>query len=143
MPSRLFCRGETRKIIGDGGGNHGDKDGEFDSSHIVMKRWADFERERRYRGGVHTRDSTYDMHLSNSPRNNSSNRYSAVSSVETFNSMAGPGIQGDNLLRRSSPGVSTSNGSEPGHQIGRYPVQLELPAPLAVSGTLSPIPPFC
>lgn len=41
--------GATRKIDGDKGGAHGDKEGEFDSSHIVMKRWAEFERERRWK----------------------------------------------------------------------------------------------
>ena len=30
-------------------GGHGDKDGEFDSSHIVMKRWAEFECDRRFK----------------------------------------------------------------------------------------------
>ena len=45
-----FSWGQTRKIAGDQKGEkHGDKEGEFDSSHIVMKRWAEFERDRRWR----------------------------------------------------------------------------------------------
>ena len=28
---------------------HGDENGEFDSSHIAMKRWAEFERDRRFK----------------------------------------------------------------------------------------------
>jgi chitin synthase len=63
-----FSWGQTRKIAGDKGGNHGDKEGEFDSSHIVMKRWAEFEKERRWKLG-HSRDSSYlDPYRSISPR---------------------------------------------------------------------------
>ena len=41
-------RGDTRRVEGElKGGSHGDKDGEFDSSQIVMKRWAEFERDNR------------------------------------------------------------------------------------------------
>jgi hypothetical protein len=29
------------------GNSHGEQDGEFDSSHIVLKRWDEYERERR------------------------------------------------------------------------------------------------
>lgn len=43
-----FSWGDTRKAAGDTKkGGHGDKEGEFDSSKITMKRWAEFERERR------------------------------------------------------------------------------------------------
>ncbi|KAJ1678419.1 hypothetical protein EV182_004085 [Spiromyces aspiralis] len=43
-----FSWGETRKVQGEGkGGGHGDGDGEFDSTKIVMKRWCDFEAEKR------------------------------------------------------------------------------------------------
>ncbi|KAI8068322.1 chitin synthase-domain-containing protein [Gongronella butleri] len=44
-----FSWGDTRKVEGDEKKheNHGDKDGEFDSSAFVMKRWHEFERERR------------------------------------------------------------------------------------------------
>lgn len=42
-------RGDTRRIEGEskGEGHGGDAAGEFDSSQIVMKRWAEFERDRR------------------------------------------------------------------------------------------------
>lgn len=41
-------RGDTRLVEGElKGGAHGDDGGEFDSSPIVMKRWAEFERDRR------------------------------------------------------------------------------------------------
>ncbi|KAF8324131.1 hypothetical protein DL93DRAFT_2049076 [Clavulina sp. PMI_390] len=56
-----FSWGATRKALGDDDQGHGDKQGEFDSSHIVMKRWAEFERERRWKGGMASRDSTYDV----------------------------------------------------------------------------------
>ena len=54
-----FSWGETRKVLGDKGHDTGDKDGEFDSSHTVMKRWAEFERDRRWKSGTQSRDSTY------------------------------------------------------------------------------------
>lgn len=56
-----FTWGETRKIVGEQKETaHGDKEGIFDSSHIVMKRWVDFERERRWQNGTQSRDS-YDI----------------------------------------------------------------------------------
>ncbi|CRG91673.1 chitin synthase [Talaromyces islandicus] len=43
-----FSWGDTRKTAGDTGKDgHGDEEGEFDSSKITMKRWRDFEKERR------------------------------------------------------------------------------------------------
>lgn len=44
-----FSWGDTRQTAGETGkgGGHGDVDGEFDSSKITMKRWGDFEYERR------------------------------------------------------------------------------------------------
>lgn len=45
-----FSWGDTRKTAGETGkGGHGDAEGEFDSSKITMRRWAEFERERRGR----------------------------------------------------------------------------------------------
>lgn len=41
-----FSWGDTRKIAG--GGGEEDEEGDFDGSHIVMKKWRDFERERRH-----------------------------------------------------------------------------------------------
>ncbi|KAK5940769.1 Chitin synthase, class 3 [Knufia obscura] len=45
-----FSWGDTRKTAGDvKGGGHGiELEGEFDSSKITMKRWGDFEKERRH-----------------------------------------------------------------------------------------------
>ena len=75
-----FSWGQTRKVVGDTGQAHTDKDGVFDSSHIVMKRWADFERDRRYKSGSRSRDSTYDvLQRGGSPQRSASNRYSVVS----------------------------------------------------------------
>jgi chitin synthase len=45
-----FSWGDTRKVAGaeaDKKGGHADKQGEFDSSQIVMKKWSEFEKERR------------------------------------------------------------------------------------------------
>lgn len=42
-----FSWGETRTVAGGDKGTHGDQEGVFDSSSIVMKRWREWERERR------------------------------------------------------------------------------------------------
>lgn len=98
-----------------------------------MKRWAEFERDRRYRAGSHSRDSTYDViQRSTSPHRSSSPRDSTISSIDTYASNGGGGVAGEALLWRSSPAISNSpsqsaEGGYPGH---RYPAQIELPAPL-------------
>ncbi|EIW69201.1 hypothetical protein TREMEDRAFT_39451 [Tremella mesenterica DSM 1558] len=92
-----FTWGETRKIVGEGKEHaHGDKEGIFDSSHIVMKRWVEFERERRWRTGTVSRDDSYDMiHRANSPKSGFPDRRSVVSTSETYTSgfgyNSGPG----------------------------------------------------
>ncbi|THH01230.1 hypothetical protein EW026_g1461 [Hermanssonia centrifuga] len=77
-----FSWGQTRQIAGAKEENHGDKEGEFDSSHIVMKRWAEFERERRWKSGTQSRDSTYYNPRAGSPKRAESNRYSMVSTAD-------------------------------------------------------------
>jgi len=82
-----FSWGATRVVQGDKKeGGHGDAEGKFDPSDITMKRWADFERERRWRSGTHSRDSTYDVvQRTGSPDRAGSTRYSVVSS-DTYHS---------------------------------------------------------
>lgn len=63
-----FSWGQTRQVAGDKSDNHGDKEGEFDSTHVVMKRWAEFERERRWKTGTQSRDSTYDLKMGSPKR---------------------------------------------------------------------------
>lgn len=59
---RLCSWGATRLVEGETAEKgHGDKDGVFDSSHIVMKRWVEFERERRWKNGQQSRDSYTDV----------------------------------------------------------------------------------
>lgn len=135
-----FSWGQTRQIAGDKGAkDHGDKEGEFDSSHIVMKRWAEFERERRWKNGTQSRDSTAYSPRSNSPKRYAfclslsvvvlisvicradSNRYSMVSTSETF-----PQQQFDASTYESSPA------SRPRHDSNQL---LMLPAPLSVART--------
>ncbi|WFC93830.1 chitin synthase [Malassezia brasiliensis] len=54
-----FSWGATRVVQGEKKGDtHGAAEGEFDSSSIVMKRWSEYERDRRYRGGLDSRDYT-------------------------------------------------------------------------------------
>ncbi|EMD32671.1 glycosyltransferase family 2 protein [Gelatoporia subvermispora B] len=76
-----FSWGQTRQIAGEKKDSHGDKEGEFDSSHIVMKRWAEFERERRWKSGSQSRDSTYYDYTS--PKKSESNRQSFISTADT------------------------------------------------------------
>ena len=67
-----FSWGQTRVAQGEtaADADHGDKRGEFDSSAIVMKRWVEFERERRWKSGTPSaRNSYYD------PRSSSPKRY--------------------------------------------------------------------
>ncbi|KAF2716758.1 glycosyltransferase family 2 protein [Polychaeton citri CBS 116435] len=56
-----FSWGDTRQTAGAVKGadksGHGDE-GEFDSSKVVMKRWVDFEQERRLRGGTYAGSSS-------------------------------------------------------------------------------------
>ncbi|OBZ68586.1 Chitin synthase 5 [Grifola frondosa] len=117
-----FSWGQTRQVAGDKGENHGDKEGEFDSSHIVMKRWAEFERERRWKSGTQSRDSTTYDPRSNSPKRPESNRYS-VASVSDYQSPQ----QFD----------QSTNESSSGGQRQRYDSNqlLMLPAPLAINRT--------
>lgn len=81
-----FSWGETRKIQGETKEqSHGDKEGVFDSSHIVMKRWIEFERERRWREGTMSRDSTYgDVIMRSDSPSRANNRYSYVSTAESY-----------------------------------------------------------
>ncbi|SPC62340.1 probable chitin synthase 5 (csh5) [Ustilago sp. UG-2017b] len=140
-----FSWGATRMVQGENKKeNHGDADGKFDPSHIVMKRWAEFERERRWKSGTHSRDSTYDVvHRAGSPERSGSTRYSVVSS-DTFHS--NPSGQHDQF-GRALPNAAVSSSashygpdpSETSHtksasgaraRLDSVPL-LELPAPLA------------
>lgn len=56
-----FSWGATRVVQGEKKGeSHGDADGEFDSTEITMKRWVEYERERRWRSGNESRDTPSD-----------------------------------------------------------------------------------
>ncbi|GAA5911142.1 hypothetical protein JCM6882_006586 [Rhodosporidiobolus microsporus] len=120
-----FTWGQTRKIEGETAGDtHGGKEGVFDSSHITMKRWADWERERRHKSGLHSRDSTYNEafgivsglpHRGGSPGRPGSNRQSIIST--------------DTYASAPTSGMTHSESHGP-----RLPAQIELPAPLAPQG---------
>lgn len=125
-----FSWGETRKIEGGekgGDAGHGDKDGVFDSSHIVMKRWVEFERERMWKSGQQSRDSYYDVvQRSNSPRregNMPRDRYSMASTHETYFSGA-VGSESAFLGRPSQSFASMSLLGSPGET---SQTQLETP----------------
>ncbi|KAJ7222578.1 glycosyltransferase family 2 protein [Mycena pura] len=110
-----FSWGQTRKVAGDKA-HTGDKEGEFDSTHIVMKRWAEFERERRWKNGTQSRDSDgayYDR----------SNRYSTASNSDQYHPPSG---------LDSSTVESTNYAPAPRSRHDSNTV-LMLPTPLAVS----------
>ncbi|KAI0035167.1 chitin synthase-domain-containing protein [Vararia minispora EC-137] len=117
-----FSWGETRKVSGgEGKGGHGDKEGEFDSTHIVMKRWAEFERERRWKSGTQSRDSAY--YDKGSPK-----RYSLVSNTDT-------GVTAGQSYDRSYDNSTTeSHAAYPRHRADSNQL-LSLPAPLGVRPT--------
>ncbi|KAH7104913.1 chitin synthase-domain-containing protein [Auriculariales sp. MPI-PUGE-AT-0066] len=87
-----FSWGQTRMVAGEKKTDkHGEKEGEFDSSHIVMKRWAEFERDRRWRSaGASSRNSVYGMATGNSGGDpfRSPKRYSLVSSMDSYGNLA-------------------------------------------------------
>ncbi|EKM84253.1 hypothetical protein AGABI1DRAFT_52110 [Agaricus bisporus var. burnettii JB137-S8] len=109
-----FSWGQTRKVAGDKGGDHGDKEGEFDSSHIVMKRWVEFERDRRWKNGSQSRDSYYEK---------SGNRHSLVSTSDIAHQQP----QLDSSTTESS---NTTTSPRPRHDSSAL---LMLPAPLSVN----------
>ncbi|KAI7817705.1 chitin synthase-domain-containing protein [Gamsiella multidivaricata] len=48
-----FSWGQTRMVAGEvAGADHGGKEGQFDSSHITMKRWGEWEKERRKKAAI-------------------------------------------------------------------------------------------
>jgi chitin synthase len=139
-----FSWGQTRLVAGEKKElGHGDKDGEFDSSHIVMKRWAEFERDRRFRlnGGVvsahgsgglgppGSRDS-YDIVGRGSPKRES-NRYSVGSTNETY-------FSNNNARARDDASIEPSAaGGEYYRPRDNSPLVM-LPAPLAVASRPNP-----
>ncbi|GAA6002402.1 uncharacterized protein JCM10292_006640 [Rhodotorula paludigena] len=121
-----FTWGQTRKIEGEtgGGADHSAKEGVFDSSHIAMKRWADWERDRRYRSATQSRDSMYGIDHAQygfgrqgSPQRPPSNRMSIQSSTDTSTALSE---------------------SADAHRGPRLPAELSLPAPLAPHAGVSP-----
>ncbi|KAJ7148626.1 glycosyltransferase family 2 protein [Mycena crocata] len=114
-----FSWGQTRKVAGDKT-HTGDKEGEFDSTHIVMKRWAEFERERRWKSGTQSRDS--DEYYN---RKDGNNRYSLTSVSDAFHPPSG-GFDSSTL-------ESASNYAAAPRQRHDSNTLLMLPTPLAVS----------
>lgn len=120
-----FSWGQTRMVEGEkqGAADHSAKEGTFDSSHITMKRWRDWERERRYRSASRSRESTSGEFIDTGrDRPDSPHRGSVFSSVD------------------GSTVVSESRTPAQGYNLPRYPTELTMPAPLArqsVSATSS------
>lgn len=130
-----FSWGSTRKVEGEGkGASHGDKEGEFDSQAISMKRWSEWERERRWKSGTRSRDSAFDIlqQRSGSPQHYSTNRTSIISSADTFVSQGGGNPQDPFLRGVSSPSAYIASIAGSGSPRGVHNVQeLQLPAPLS------------
>jgi len=141
-----FSWGQTRKIEGEAkGAVHGDKDGEFDSSSITMKRWSEWERERRWKSGTRSRDSSYDViQRASSPNRSSTNRLSIISTDTFVSQSGGQGNPQDPFFKSAgtpsgySPHVPSSPVvGAPGRRVDSVQV-LELPAPLSVAQQSQP-----
>ncbi|KNZ56046.1 uncharacterized protein VP01_250g3 [Puccinia sorghi] len=81
-----FTWGETRKVEGAKEKAHGDKEGEFDSSHITMKRWVEFERERRWKADQVSGILGENTFRTGTPLAPPSARYSRNSSMDNWSS---------------------------------------------------------
>ncbi|WFD02700.1 chitin synthase [Malassezia obtusa] len=121
-----FSWGATRVVQGEKkGDSHGDAQGTFDSSSIVMKRWSEYERDRRYRGGLESRDYSMDVH---SPEAGDPMRHPSVSEDNGA---------GDAMMQRAGPNTGAMTMVSPNDET-RFPARqrldqvplLELPAPL-------------
>ncbi|QRV80228.1 chitin synthase [Ceratobasidium sp. AG-Ba] len=125
-----FSWGQTRMVAGEKKEQgHGDKDGEFDSSHIVMKRWAEFERDRRFRmnGGTLMVPGNRDSYDHRSSPKRDSNRYSMGSTNETY-------FSGNNPARaRDDASIEPSATGETYYRPRDNSPLVMLPAPLAVA----------
>ncbi|KAF9651932.1 glycosyltransferase family 2 protein [Thelephora ganbajun] len=128
-----FSWGQTRMTQGETtrDADHGDKRGEFDSSGIVMKRWVEFERERRWKSGTPSaRNSYYDPRSSSPKRNADSRRQSLVSTTERDS-------RGYDATTLESSNYTQGSGSRSRHDSQQL---LMLPAPLSVNrSSLSPM----
>ena len=62
-----FSWGETRTVAGGDKGDHSAVEGKFDSSKIAMKRWREWERERR---STENRKQQQQQQLTNNSSNN-------------------------------------------------------------------------
>lgn len=136
-----FSWGATRVVQGDVKGGHGDAEGKFDPSNIVMKRWVEYERERRLASGLHSRDSTYDIVRIGSPERAGSTRYSVVSSsvgghsevpssaLPTERLLSSLGSHGANMESEQGHNRAASANASARARIDSVPL-LSLPAPL-------------
>ena len=117
-----FSWGATRVVQGEKkGDSHGDAEGTFDATEIVMKRWVEFERERRWRSGLTSRDMS-DGGLG------SSARYSSMSDdTNSSSERKGNGTSGTVLTPAEDRSVARARGDS-------VPL-LELPAPLGADSS--------
>ncbi|KAJ7261281.1 chitin synthase-domain-containing protein [Mycena haematopus] len=128
-----FSWGQTRMVEGGEGkgakgGVEGDKEGEFDSTHIVMKRWAEFERERRWKSGTTSREDEEDYAY------NRNNRYSLASNSDQVHApSAGVGDTSTVETGSGSATASAAGGYASPRQRHDSAALLMLPQPLAVS----------
>jgi len=82
-----FSWGETRKVQGGGKDDHGNKDGEFDSTSVPLKHWAEYERERLgiRSNSVYAGVNTGSIHLPNQLKSGSQ----GISSNNTVSQVIG------------------------------------------------------
>lgn len=125
-----FSWGSTRLVEGERKGEgHGDKEGEFDSHAITMKRWSEWERERRWKSASQLRDSAYDVVKHNGSTQYGSTNRNSIVSTDTFVSQGNLQDPFNRTSAASSPFSAVSPAM--GRRADSVQV-LEMPVPLSV-----------
>ncbi|KAK3828571.1 MAG: family 2 glycosyltransferase [Benniella sp.] len=130
-----FSWGQTRMVAGEGAGghDHGGKEGHFDSSHIVMKRWGEWEKERRRKAALLAGLPTPQFLVSDTDEYMGGQlREEELSDESTSTRRTGDSAQ---------PFARQNNGSNTGYTLSDPPVGYTLTdTPISASPTLDSIP---
>ncbi|CAK5272649.1 unnamed protein product [Mycena citricolor] len=130
-----FTWGQTRMVDGEkADAEDGEKEGEFDSTHIVMKRWAEFEKERRWRNGIdsdeykrHSLVSVDDSPYQASSGSSQSNRPPSRQKHDNTLLMLPPPLAVPRSTTSSDEGRSTRRSRRPRHRASLEPPPAAVP----------------
>jgi chitin synthase len=124
-----FSWGQTRLVAGEGvgGHDHGGKEGHFDSSHIIMKRWGEWEKERRRKAAL----------LAGLP----TPQFLVSDTDEYMGGQVREEELSDESSSSSQPFARQNNGSTTGYTLSDPPVGYSLTdTPISAGPTLDSIP---